>query len=238
MRDYLLPRRDVNADYETVVQTLDLTGEEADTIFDALSSQTSRGVFEHLYECPSTPSELADELDTSTQNVHYHLGKLKAADLIESVETVYSSRGVEIDVYAPTNEAIVLVTGTESRTSQINRLLSRFLGGVGILAIASLAIQYWYGANGAFTDDGTSPGPAPRTPTPTPASENTAGAVIGDVTKTITETPIPTLTPTPTPDPASVSAAVSGLPPGVLVFIGGVVILVLASFWTYRDMRR
>lgn len=234
MREYLLPRQESEPDYETAAQTLNLTGEDADTIFDALSSETSREVFEHLYESPSTPSELADELNTSSQNIHYHLGKLEAADLVESVDTVYSSRGVEIDVYAPTSEALVLVTGTESRTSQIKRLLTRFLGGVGILALASVAIQYWFTSRGGVADGRDPTGAATGTPTPSATSGNTSSASVGDLPKNVSET----LTPTPTPEPTSVSTTIAGLPPGVLVFIGGLLVLIMASWWMYRDMNR
>lgn len=79
--------------------------------------------------------------DTSLQNVHYHLKKLQAADLIESVDTVYSSRGQEVQVYAPTHEALVLITGDESAVSQVKALLSRFVGILALLAVSSLLVQ-------------------------------------------------------------------------------------------------
>lgn len=210
MRDILPSRTDATPDYSNVVALLDLSDERAKAVFDALSSDTSRHVFEHLYDTPATPSELATELDTSVQNVHYHLGKLERADLIESIETEYSSRGVEVDVYAPTNEALVLVTGTESRRSQVKRLLTRFLGGLGLLAAASLAVEIW-------AAERRTPQPVQQTPEP--------GAGIG--------------TPSMTPTAEIIEPQTAfGLSPGAAVFLGGLLMLIVATWWMYRDRRR
>ena len=93
MREYLLPVPGPDPDYQNVAETLELTGEEADQVFDALSSPTSRSVLRALYDDPLPPADLAEELDTSVQNIHYHLQKLEGANLVEAIETAYSSRG-------------------------------------------------------------------------------------------------------------------------------------------------
>ncbi|ELY91347.1 regulatory protein ArsR [Natrialba hulunbeirensis JCM 10989] len=48
-----------------------LEGEDADQLFDALGSETSRAVLAACYEAGRTRSELAAELETSIQNVGY-----------------------------------------------------------------------------------------------------------------------------------------------------------------------
>jgi DNA-binding transcriptional ArsR family regulator len=141
MKDFLLSATDRDPDYQAAVNAVDLTGEDADTFFDALGSETSRAIFELLYEEPRTPTELAEAIDSSRQNVHYHLRKLEAADLVHAVDTVYSSRGTEIDVYAPTSEAVVLLTGQESTVDRIREVLSRFVGGLVVLLLATLLLQ-------------------------------------------------------------------------------------------------
>lgn len=141
MKKHILKDPDQLPDIKGNTNTVDLTGDQADAFFDALSSETSREVFEALYQEPSTPSELAEAINTSVQNIHYHLQKLEGADLIEPVETVYSNRGREVDIYAPTHEAVILITGMESTVNRIKRLLNRFVGSIAVLLIAALVIQ-------------------------------------------------------------------------------------------------
>jgi DNA-binding transcriptional ArsR family regulator len=261
MGKHLLPRSDNDPEYENAVQTLDLTGEEADKLFDALSSETSRAVFEALYDEPRTPSDLAEELDTSLQNAHYHLEKLEAADLIEPVETVYSSRGVEIDVNAPTSEAVVLLTGERSRVDSLRRLLRRFVGGLGVLVVGSFLVQWWAetrhsGGAGGFESRSAGGGGEPTatatetaTPTATPAPTRDSVLQSGDASSASADATSATLTPgynatpggpgtpdvltfTPTPGAESVGA---GLPPGALFFAGGLLVLSVAAAWMYLD---
>jgi DNA-binding transcriptional ArsR family regulator len=83
----------------------------AGDVFDALSSGTARDVFAALYDDPRPVSELADAVGTSLQNVDYHLDRLEAAGLVEVADTRYSSKGVQMDVYAPVGGALVVVAG-------------------------------------------------------------------------------------------------------------------------------
>lgn len=90
---------------------------DAGPVFEALSSETARTILEALYDRPGTASELADRVDTSIQNVHYHLQKLQSADLVDVVDTCYSTKGAEMDVYAPTNDPLVLSVGGSANES-------------------------------------------------------------------------------------------------------------------------
>jgi DNA-binding transcriptional ArsR family regulator len=81
---------------------------EADELFDALSSRTAREVLETLYEEPATKSQVANRVDSSIQNVSYHLKNLERADLVTPVDTWYSRKGQEMDVYAPTAGPLIL----------------------------------------------------------------------------------------------------------------------------------
>ena len=224
MREYFLPGPSPDPDYQNVAETLELTGEEADQVFDALSSPTSRSVLRALYDDPLPPADLAEELDTSVQNIHYHLQKLEGANLVEAIETAYSSRGVEMDIYAPTNEALVLLTGRPSRTEQIRSLLQQFLGGVAILTIVSLLIH-----NLANTPEAQHESP-PGYLTPTP--EQAPGAA-SNISLTPTPTPMPDPTATPT---GTDLAALTAYAPGIFVFTGGLVVLLLTTYWLYREL--
>jgi DNA-binding transcriptional ArsR family regulator len=80
---------------------VDLDDDVADEVFEALSARTTRRVFSALHDEPRAASDLATVTDTSIQNAQYHLEKLQDADLVGVVDTWYSERGTEMDVYAP-----------------------------------------------------------------------------------------------------------------------------------------
>ncbi len=137
----LLPLRGESVAEPDEPWVVGLNDENADETFQALSSSTTRRVLAFLYEQPSTPAEIRDEIGTSLQNVHYHLGKLEDAGLIEGAGTGYSEKGTEMTVYAPTSEAVVLFAGRESQRSALRSLLSRVFGVVLALGLASLALR-------------------------------------------------------------------------------------------------
>ncbi|WP_254531664.1 ArsR/SmtB family transcription factor [Natrinema gelatinilyticum] len=137
----LFPFRSETAVEEGQPRIVDLEGEDADAVFAALSSTTARQIYARLDDEPGTPSDIADAIDSSIQNVRYHLENLEDAGLVDVIDTWYSSRGNEMSVYATTDGPLI-VTSDESRATQLKEALSRFIGGVGALAGASLLIQY------------------------------------------------------------------------------------------------
>ncbi|ELY80924.1 ArsR/SmtB family transcription factor [Natrinema gari] len=137
----LFPLRSDTATEEGQPRVVDLEGEDADAVFGALSSTTAREIYSRLDDEPGTPSDIADAIDSSIQNVRYHLEKLEDAGLVEVVDTWYSSRGNEMSVYATTDGPLI-VTSDESRASRLKDALSRLVGGIGALAGGSLFVQY------------------------------------------------------------------------------------------------
>ena len=103
----LLPNRTVE-DYQTSPEYVSLN--ESDPIFDALRSKTARRIFTILHEEPTNISDIAAEIDSSVQNVSYHVEKMETAGLITPVDTWYSSQGKEMDVFAATSQPLVLVS--------------------------------------------------------------------------------------------------------------------------------
>jgi len=93
----------------TEEEVIGVSDEQADALFDALSSSTARNVLSQLLEEPQTASELADGADTSLQNIHYHIEKLSEANAIEEIDTEYSARGREMSVYTATSHPQILV---------------------------------------------------------------------------------------------------------------------------------
>ena len=115
--------------------------DDADELIAALGSETARDILTELHDEPATNSELAETVDTSLQNVQYHLGKLDAADLVDVVDTAYSEKGREMDVYAAADEPLVLFAGGSQESAGIKTALLRLLGGYGLIGLAAVAAQ-------------------------------------------------------------------------------------------------
>jgi DNA-binding transcriptional ArsR family regulator len=201
MADLLPSSRDTSAAEETAPRVVGLDSDDADDLIGALSSATARRLLAALHEEPDNPASLADRADTTLQNVQYHLGKLDDAGLVEVVDTVYSEKGREMNLYAPTDRPLVVVAGTEAETTGLSSALTRLLGAASVLALASVAVQ--------VALDGL------------PFGARTGGAGGDDVSTMAVEQSAP---------------AAGGLPPGLLFFLGGLVVLALAGgYWLFRS---
>lgn len=199
----LLPRKSPVTARPDGPQLVDIDGDAADEVFDALGSRTAREVLTALYEDPRPASELADCVDTSLQNVRYHLEKLREAGLVTVADTWLSARGREMAVYAPASESVVVVAGTDEDRSFLRRALGRLLGALSLLGIASLAfgeVVRWLTRPDSTTveymatSDGASGG----------------GTAVG-----------------------AASAATSSVPPELLFFLGGLFVLAIVAAWRW-----
>jgi DNA-binding transcriptional ArsR family regulator len=138
----LLPSKpDAVAPEDTEPRVVGVESEEADDLLSALSSDTARGLLAELHDAPAPPGELADAVGTSLQNAQYHLDNLQAAGAIEVVDTAYSEKGREMDVYAPADQPLVIFAGDHERSGTIRNALARLLGAAGVLGAASLAVE-------------------------------------------------------------------------------------------------
>ncbi|MFW5896417.1 MAG: ArsR/SmtB family transcription factor [archaeon] len=218
-----------------------LNSDDADALLSALSSETARKLLAALHEEPATPSRVADRIDTSLQNVQYHLEKLENADAIEVVDTVYSEKGREMNVYAPTDQPLVVFAGDEKASSGLKTALSRLLGGLGVLAAGALVVQSAFGTGGlgGLFDSGGGSAPA-----------GGAAPDGGDAVRTTSEVgQAPANEPAQAVEPglsaveatataasnAPDAAGSAGLPPGLFFFAGGaLVILLVFSLWYVR----
>ena len=122
-----------------------LDSEDADAIMAALSAETARLLLAELHDEPAPPGELADRVDTSLQNVQYHLEKLETAGAIEGVGTAYSEKGREMTVYGPADSPLVIYAGERERAAGLRAALTRLFTGISALAVGSLAVQELFG---------------------------------------------------------------------------------------------
>jgi DNA-binding transcriptional ArsR family regulator len=206
----LLPSRSETPAAEADPRVIGLDSEDADDLLSALSSDTAREVLAALHEEPDTPANVADRVDTSLQNAQYHLGNLEDAGLIEVVDTVYSEKGREMNRYAPADRPLVVFAGREEESHGLESALKNLLGAVGVLGLTSLIVQWSlegapFGARTGGADAG-------------------GGGDGGDVSVMATETA-----------PTAADAAGAGLPPGLLFFFGGLLVLaVVGAAWYVR----
>lgn len=157
----VLPSRSTTDTPTTSPRFLVVGSDDAELVFDALSSATARRILAELYERPAPPSVLANALDLSLQNVHYHLENLRDADLVEDVDTVYSAKGVEMSVYAPAAEPMVISGSSLDETQRFKSVIERVVGGIAVLGGLSLVVQWVVGR-------GITPVAGPPRPTPGP----------------------------------------------------------------------
>jgi predicted ArsR family transcriptional regulator len=104
-------------------------------VIEALSSQTAYDIFRLLNDQPATPARIAEELDHSVQNVHYHLSNLDAAGVIEVADTCYSEKGREMDVYVASRDPTLILLGTEDDRPCLKRAFRSFASVLGPPAI-------------------------------------------------------------------------------------------------------
>ncbi|MFC4357019.1 ArsR/SmtB family transcription factor [Halobium salinum] len=168
MADLLPSSSDVSGPETDEPRVVGVDSDAADDLLAALSSRTARRALTELHEEPATPARLAERVDTSLQNVQYHLGKLEDAGLVEVADTVYSEKGREMKVYAPADRALVVVAGREEETTGLKATLKRLLGSVGVLGIASLLVDrllspggFWPFAAGGGASGGSDGDAAP-----------------------------------------------------------------------------
>jgi len=121
-------------------RVIGVDSDDADDLIGALSSDTARDILGELHDEPATPSEVADRADTTVQNARYHLESLSDAGLIRVEGTRYSEKGREMDVYAP-SEPLVMFVGTEEESASVRDAVTRFLGIVGAIGVASFFVE-------------------------------------------------------------------------------------------------
>ncbi|WP_231188612.1 helix-turn-helix domain-containing protein [Haladaptatus sp. DYF46] len=120
----------------------DLAGDFGARVFNVLGSETARRIYLHLQDETATASEIAEHADTSIQNAQYHLTKLREAELVEVADTEYSTKGSEMNIYAATDDPLIIVSGSESRLEKVRSRLSDLLGGIALLLGGSLLVEW------------------------------------------------------------------------------------------------
>ena len=224
----LLPSKpDASPSENADPRVIGVDSEDVDEVLSALSSETARNILAEVHDDPAPPSELAERVDTSLQNAQYHLEKLEDAGAVEVVDTAYSAKGREMDVYAAADQPLVIFAGDREDSSVLRTAIQRLVGALGVLALASFAVQALFGRTALFgggdvggaggdgaeiSGDGGDGGDAGAVDTDGDGGDGgDAGAgTTGDDAAEVTETTTPEATPmadTPTPEPTATATS-------------------------------
>ena len=188
----LLPTStDVGSEQEGDLRALWLDSEDAGELLSSLSSKTARAILTSLHEEPATASEVAGRVSTSLQNARHHLTNLQEAGLVRIADTRYSQKGREMNVYAPSEDPLVVFVGNEKKKTSFFDSLKGLVAALGLLGFVSLLVQRFV----------------------------TTDAIASDVL----------------PRMADGAGATGGapliVPPGVVFFAGGLLVLALVVAW-------
>jgi len=177
MSELLPSDSEVRAEQSGELRTLWLDSEEAGDLLSSIACDTARDVLTALHDEPATASEVADRVDTSLQNARHHLENLQDAELVRVADTRYSSKGREMDVYAPAEDPMVVFVGKQDDDEGLLDSLRQLVPVVATLALASLLVQTFL--TPAAT--GTTAGEIPRTGQGIGATAGAAGLPPGAV---------------------------------------------------------
>lgn len=128
-------REETTVDRDGDPSVLYVDDERTAELISTLSGETALSIFRMLGDEALTASEIADRLDLSVQNASYHLENLQEATLVEVVDTCYSEKGREMEIYAVTSEPKILVLGTEDDRGTVRRAFATLGGAVGAPAV-------------------------------------------------------------------------------------------------------
>ena len=151
--DRLIPSRIDSEPREP--RLVDVGSEEGEAVIDALSATTARKILVALRDEPRPPSKLAADLDLTPQNVHHHLETLSEAGLIEPIGSRYSEKGVEMSIYGPANDPLLVCSARDEDRSILRDIVAQLFGGavaVGIVTLAFAALLNRPSLLGADTD--------------------------------------------------------------------------------------
>lgn len=126
--------------HEPPLRLLEMDDEQVSELFKALAGDTSREIYQHIQQSPATAPQLADTLDTTVQNIHYHFEKLRDAGLIEPLDTTYSEKGIEMTVYGAAFSPLIISFATEEEQQRLRSTLARGFSAVFVLSLLSLLV--------------------------------------------------------------------------------------------------
>jgi DNA-binding transcriptional ArsR family regulator len=135
-------RPEVTIDRDEDPRLLCLDDEYTEEVLRRLSSETSQAVFRAVNREPLSAQDVAEELEMSVQNAMYHLENLEETGLITVLDTHYSERGREVDIYGPPDQPLLLFLGPSQDWPGLTAAFKEFASAVGPVAIPLAVGQF------------------------------------------------------------------------------------------------
>ena len=128
-------KNDEFSDYEII----DVSENRAKKIMEAVHNETCTKILNAIKQKPGiTETQIAKKLTLPNSTVHYAIGKLMSANLIEDNEYHYSTKGKKVNHYTTATKTIII---TPNAQSNIMQRLKAIIPAIIILAILSLILQ-------------------------------------------------------------------------------------------------
>lgn len=105
---------------------VELGSNQSQVVLDALSSKTTRTVLLEIHSEPASISQVSNRVDSSIQNIKYHIDKLNEAGLVEETGEWHTEGGNQMTLYGPTDKAILLVASDDDPESVLKRAVKKF----------------------------------------------------------------------------------------------------------------
>lgn len=129
----------------------------AKSLATVLSNDTARKILNYLSESSATESHIAKELQLPLSTVHYNIGILAKANLIESPEYHYSSKGQEVNHWSVSSKYIILAPKNMPKdTEKLSKLLKKALFSIASVAAIGAVIDAYLKSRLTLSDAFTS----------------------------------------------------------------------------------
>lgn len=115
----LLPRQQAVEHSPNEQTDVEIASDESVELLGAIASETAQAILARLERNPSTASDITADVETSLQNVQYHLDRLCAVNVVEPVDTWYSDCGNAMTVYGLAAEEVVIQLEATERSPGI-----------------------------------------------------------------------------------------------------------------------
>ncbi len=118
---------------------IDLSEKKTKSIAEAITSETSRKVMDHLAQGSDTEQKISGSLNLPISTVHYHLQKLMDVGLVKTNEFHYSAKGREVNHYTLASQYIIIAPSRDTNFKDKLKALLPVCGVVvGVAAILKI----------------------------------------------------------------------------------------------------
>lgn len=118
------------------IRILNTDDEEARKVAKAIASPTASEILGFMGNREVTSSDIADALTLPLNTIHYHLGNLLDAGIIEIPRIKYSVKGREVRVFRQKNQLLIVAP----KQTEIKELLIKYASLFGVISFGTIIL--------------------------------------------------------------------------------------------------